>query len=97
MLFRSPGQINGPPYIIDRNAGRPPRINQWNISLQREVARDVIVEAAYIGNHGVWEANGSSQGFYNASVGNLVNYDAVSPAVLAAHGLGDLTDANHGR
>ena len=29
-----------------------------------------------------------------ASVGNLINYDAVSPATLAAHGLGDLTDAN---
>ena len=42
----------------------------------------------------VWEANGSSQGFYNASVGNLINYDAVSPATLAAYGLGDLTDPN---
>jgi len=74
--------------------GRPSRVVQWNISLQREVIRDLVVEAAFVGNHGVWEPNGSSQGFSNPSVGNLINYDAVSPATLAAHGLGDLTDAN---
>ena len=38
--------------------------------------------------------NGSSQGFSNASVGNLINYNAVSPATLARYGLGDLTNAN---
>lgn len=48
-----PGQINTPPYRIDRNAGRPPRINQWNISVQRELTRDLVVEAAYVGNHSV--------------------------------------------
>ena len=56
---------------------------QWNISLQREVVRDLVVEAAFVGNKGVWESNGSSQGFYNSNVGNLINYDAVSPATLA--------------
>ena len=80
--------------MVDRNSGRPSRVIQWNISLQREVIKDVVVEAAFVGNHGVWEANGSSQGFYNANVGNLINYDAVSPAVLAQYGLGDLTNAN---
>ena len=88
------GGIQAAPALVDRNMGRPSRVLQWNISLQREVLRDLIVEAAFVGNKGVWEDNGSSQGFYNASVGNLINYDAVSPAVLAAHGLGDLTDAN---
>ena len=88
------GGIQGAPALVDPNMGRPSRVLQWNISLQREVVRDLVVEAAFVGNHGVWESNGSSQGFSNASVGNLINYDAVSPAVLAAHGLGDLTDAN---
>jgi len=88
------GGIQGAPAMVDRNSGRPARVNQWNISLQREVLKDVVVEAAYIGNYGAWEANGSSQGFYNASVGNLVNYEAVSPATLAQYGLGDLTNAN---
>jgi hypothetical protein len=48
------GQINGPPGFEDRNAGRPPRINQWNIAVQREVTPNIAVEAAYVGNHGVW-------------------------------------------
>ena len=88
------GGIQGAPAIVDPNMGRPTRVLQWNISLQREVVRDLVVEAAFVGNKGVWEANGSSQGFYNSNVGNLINYDAVSPATLAAHGLGDLTDPN---
>ncbi len=87
------GGIQGAPAIVDRNAGRPARVNQWNISLQREVIPNLVVEAAFVGNHGVWEANGSSQGFYYASVGNLINYNAVDPAVLQAYGLGDLTNA----
>jgi hypothetical protein len=88
------GGIQGAPALVDPNMGRPARVAQWNISVQRELLRDLVVEAAFVGNHGVWEANGSSQGFSFSSVGNLINYDAVSPATLAAHGLGDLTDAN---
>lgn len=53
-IFPSPGQINSPPYYIDPNGGRPPRINQWNISLQRQVTSNLMVEAAYVGNRGVW-------------------------------------------
>ena len=88
------GGIQGAPALVDRNSGRPSRVNQWNISLQREILKDIVVEAAYVGNRGVWEAVGSSQGFYNATVNNLVNYNAVSPAVLAKYGLSDLTDPN---
>jgi hypothetical protein len=44
---------------FDRNAGRPPRMFQWSIGLQREVARNLVVEAAYVGNRGVWwQCNG---------------------------------------
>ena len=43
------------PFIsIDRNSGRPPRILQWSIGLQREIAHNLVVEAAYVGNRGVW-------------------------------------------
>ena len=42
----------------DRNGGRPQRINQWNIAVQRELVRNLALEAAYVGNRGVWiEAN----------------------------------------
>ena len=88
------GGIQGAPAVVDPNMGRPSRVVQWNISLQREVIRDLVVEAAYVGNRGVWLAQGSGQGFYNGSVGNLISYNAVSPATLAAYGLGDLTNAN---
>jgi len=52
----SPG--NRPPQspfiFIDRHAGRPPRILQWSLNLQRELSRNLLVEAAYVGNRGVW-------------------------------------------
>jgi hypothetical protein len=53
-IFPSPGQINSPPYYIDRSGGRPPRINQWNISLQREITRNLVAEASFVGNRAVW-------------------------------------------
>ena len=39
---------------FDRNMGRPPRILSWSFGIQREVMRDLVVEAAYVGNRGVW-------------------------------------------
>ncbi|MDQ1473405.1 MAG: hypothetical protein QOJ99_4885 [Bryobacterales bacterium] len=49
-----PGQINTPPYWIDPNGGRPPRIMQWSIGLQREITKDLLLEAAWVGNRGAW-------------------------------------------
>ena len=44
--------------FYDRNGGRPQRINQWNIAIQRELIRNLSLEAAYVGNRGAWlEAN----------------------------------------
>jgi hypothetical protein len=45
-----------PFFHIDRHAGRPARIFQWSIGLQRELTRNLVVEAAYVGNRGVWWA-----------------------------------------
>jgi hypothetical protein len=43
------------PFIsVDPHSGRPPRIFQWSIGLQREVTRNLVVEASYVGNRGVW-------------------------------------------
>ncbi|HEY4361317.1 MAG TPA: TonB-dependent receptor [Bryobacteraceae bacterium] len=42
------------PQSYDTNAGRPARQYQWSLSVQREVARDLVVQAAYIGNRGIW-------------------------------------------
>ncbi len=72
----STGQTNSPPSNVDRNAGRPPRIANWNIGFQREITKDLSVEAAYVGNRGVWfKAN------------SLVDYNAIPEDRLRANGL----------
>jgi hypothetical protein len=61
--------------LIDPNAGRPDRTYQWNISLQREITRDLLIEAAYVGNRNVWQPTGAFQDF-----------NAISPALLQHYG-----------
>jgi hypothetical protein len=69
-----------PPYSpfthIDRNSGRPPRIFQWSIGLQREITHDLVVEAAYVGNRGAW---------WLSPV--LDNNNALTPQILSTNGL----------
>ncbi len=62
--------------LLDRNAGRPPRQNQWSIGIQREITRSVAVEASYVGNRGVWWQAPS-----------LEDVNGITPAILAAHNL----------
>jgi hypothetical protein len=72
----SPGQINSPPYYLDPNGGRPPRVNQWSIGVQREITTNILVEVAYVGNRGVWEQANS-----------LIDLNALTPQRIAAAGL----------
>jgi len=62
--------------FLDPNAGRPARQIQWSIGLQREIFRDFVVEASYVGNVGAW---------WNTSA--IEDINAITPAILAAHGL----------
>jgi hypothetical protein len=71
-----PGQNNSPPNWWDRNAGRPSRINQWSLGLQYQVTPNLLVEAAYVGNRGVWE-----------TAAGLNNINALTPQRLASVGL----------
>ena len=65
------------PFIsVDRNAGRMPRIFQWSIGLQREVAPNLLVEAAYVGNRGVW---------WSAPLLDIPNYNELTPQGLLAN------------
>jgi hypothetical protein len=66
----------------DPGAGRPARINSWDVTLQRQLTKDMVIEASYVGNRGVWEPSNS-----------LVSLNAITPARLQALGL-DLTNAN---
>jgi hypothetical protein len=62
--------------FMDENAGRPARQYQWSIGVQRQIVRDLVIEASYVGNRGVWwQAPG------------LLNLNAITPQILAAHGL----------
>ena len=65
----------------DPTGARPPRVNQWNVTLQRQLTKDMSIEAGYVGNRGVWE-----------NLGGLVNPNAITPAILKAHNI-DLTQA----
>src|SRR5215475_4505770 len=76
-----PANLNGPPNVIDPNAGRPARQVQWSVGLQREIIRDLVVDAAYVGNRGAWWLSST-----------LVNYNALTPQMLLAYGL-DLNNA----
>ncbi len=66
------------PNTIFSPSARPPRTLQWSIGLQRELRRDIVVEATYVGNRGVWwSAEGLDQ----------YQCNCLTPQLLAAHGL----------
>jgi hypothetical protein len=78
----SPGQIDVPSAWIDPRAGKMPKMTQWSVSLEREVIKDFVVEAAYVGNRGT--------GFL---ANNLSNLNAISEDRLKSFGL-DLHNPN---
>jgi hypothetical protein len=65
-----------PAFWIDQNAGRPPRQVQWSIGVQRELSRDLVVEATFVGNVGVWWV-----------APHYANPNAITPDILSAAGL----------
>ncbi|MEP6963742.1 MAG: TonB-dependent receptor, partial [Acidobacteriota bacterium] len=66
----------GPPVVVDQNGGRPSRQMQWSAGLQREIFRDLVVDASYVGNRGVWWQST-----------DLVDYNAMSIPRLQSFGL----------
>jgi hypothetical protein len=68
---------------LDPNAGRSARLLQFNVTVQREITRDMTVEAAYVANRGVWWAEGS----------NLEALNALRPEYLTSRGFNDFTSA----
>jgi Carboxypeptidase regulatory-like domain/TonB dependent receptor len=73
-----PGTIGNPTNMVDRNAGRPARITQWSAGLQREITSNLMVEASYVGNRGVWWAAQTLSPYAS---------DAIPPSTFAAWGL----------
>jgi hypothetical protein len=76
--FPQPGYATtqAPAFFLDQNAGRPPRQVQYSFGVQREITRDLLVEASYVGNVGVWWI-----------APQYVNPNAITPQILSAYGL----------
>jgi len=77
------GSVVGSPTWLDRNAGRPMRLVQWNATLQREVGRDLVLEAGYVANRGIWE-----------DAAGLTTPNAMSVAALNGLGFKDFSSAS---
>src|ERR1700704_4607351 len=48
------GTVTTGPLFVDPNAARPARQYQWSVGFQREVSRNLVVEATYVANRGIW-------------------------------------------
>ena len=86
---QAPGAVVAPPTLLDPNAGRPMRLLQWNVTVQREIGRNIAVEAAYVANRGVWEEENANP----TAAAPLAALNAVSQQTLAHYGFTDFTSA----
>jgi hypothetical protein len=78
-----PGTPGAAPGVwIDKNAGYPSKSYQWSFGVQREIARNLVVDVAYVGNRGVWLPSSGA-----------VNYNANTPQSLLADGIDITTSA----
>ena len=91
---QAPGIVVPAPALLDQNAGRPARLTQWNITVQRTLGKDMAVEAGYVGNVGVWEtAPGAFAPAFFGTTGLPPGYGPLAPvnvfsqAQLAAFGV----------
>ncbi len=69
---------NRPLYQHADPSSRPPRIFTWSVGLQRELNRNLVVEASYVGNRGAW---------FTAPGLDIVNYNALNITDLPGLGL----------
>jgi hypothetical protein len=96
--YPGPGSIQSPPNFTVPNNGRPARFWQTTVGFERQIAKDLSVEASFIDNRGVWlESDGlfvvnqlpvSTIAKYGLDVTNpadqaLLTSSISSPAVVA--------------
>jgi hypothetical protein len=68
------GSLNGVPVYPDRSQNRPPRINQWSVGFQREITRNLLLEAAYVANRAIWLGGGPGNTLNNISAAQYARY-----------------------
>ena len=81
------GGVVAPPTFLDPNAGRPARLLQYNVTVQREINRNFVVEAGYVGNRGVWWETST------LSLTPLNPQNVISQQTLQSLGFTDFTSA----
>jgi hypothetical protein len=80
------GSVIAMPQLLDPNAGRPARLLQWSIGLQRELHRNLVVEASYVANRGTWW-----------TAPGLAPLNAISMQTLQRYGFTNYTSADEAR
>jgi len=53
-IYPVPGTTGNGPTVPDGQQNRPPRINQFTAGIQREITKDFVMEAEYVGNRAAW-------------------------------------------
>lgn len=81
-LFPDPRSFAGQPTVIDQNAGRPARQFQWQVGIQREISRNLVVDVSYVANRGAWWRTNT-----------LNQYNGLRPEDLAKNYGLDITNA----
>ena len=82
LLVVAGASVQTAPATVDPNGGRPSRTIQWNLTLQREVLKGLLLEGSYVGNRGAWITAGGN---------TLTTYNAINQSLYKSLGL-DLTN-----
>ncbi len=79
------GQLNSPPPFTVPNNGRPARFVQSTVSIEREVIKDLSVEAAFVDNRGVWLESDGLRGFNQLPISAIAQHglDVSNPSDFA--------------
>ncbi len=83
-----PGTVGAPTgnFVPDANENRPPRINQFSVSVQQQVTPNFILQAAFVGNRAAWLGFGPL-GTVDGTGVNSNGTAQISPATYAQYGL----------
>jgi hypothetical protein len=88
IISASAGNAADDIWYISPDSGKAPRLQNWSLSIQRELPWKFVAEAAYIGNRGT-RLSANHKPFNHLdpkyfSLGALLNQRIDSPAVVAA-------------
>ena len=76
------GQLNSPPNFTVPRAGKPGRFVQSTIGIEREIARNLSVEIAFIDNQGVWLESDGLRGYNQLPISALakLGFNVANPS-----------------